>query len=346
MRQRLLLAVALLASTALARPVAADPPAVDNRSSSSPAHQTPVPAVLSSGRVEPSAGSWRTWVIPSGKQYRLPPPPTADESRSEIEQLRALAGRRDAMMLDRIGYWDTGAPSYRWNLILIDEMVGKGAPANIAYRALSVLHIALDDAMVAAWDSKYAYARPHPSELDTQLRTAIPVPRSPSYPAEHAVAAGAAATVLEYLYPKQAEAFHAMGEAAATSRLFAGVAYPSDVAAGLELGRRVAAKVVERAAADGSAAPWSGTVPTGPGRWNGTNPVLPQAATWRTWVLERPDEFRPTPPSPYDSAEQRTELAELRDYPRTRLTNANAGFWEFADGGLRRTNSGAANWPG
>src|SRR3954453_4847856 len=74
MRQRLLLAVALLASTALALPVAADPPAVDNRSSSSPAHQTPVPAVLSSGRVEPSAGSWRTWVIPSGKQYRLPPP--------------------------------------------------------------------------------------------------------------------------------------------------------------------------------------------------------------------------------------------------------------------------------
>jgi PAP2 superfamily len=144
-------------------------------------------------------------------------------------------------------------------------MVRKGTPANIAYRALSALDIAIDEAMVAAWDSKYAYARPHPSTLDPELWTAIPIPTGPSYPAAHAVAAGAAAAVLEYLYPKQAEAFRAMSEEAATSRLLAGVAYPSDVAAGLELGRRVAAKVVERAAADGSDAPWTGTVPVGPG---------------------------------------------------------------------------------
>ena len=215
-------------------------------------------------------------------------------------------------------------------------MVRKGIPANIAYRALSVLHIAIDDAMIAAWDSKYAHVRPHPSELDTALRTAIPTPPGPSYPAEHAVAAGAAAAVLGYLYPQQAEAFHVLGEEAATSRLLAGVAYPSDVAAGLELGRKVAAKVIERAAADGSAASWTGTVPTGPGRWTGSNPILPQAANWRTWVLERPDEFRPAPPSAYDSPERRAELAELRDYRRTPKSNADAGFWEFAVGGLRQ----------
>ena len=28
-------------------------------------------------QTEPQAGEWKTWVIPSGKAYRLPPPPDA-----------------------------------------------------------------------------------------------------------------------------------------------------------------------------------------------------------------------------------------------------------------------------
>ena len=27
------------------------------------------------GSIEPNAGKWRTWVISSGKDYRVPPPP-------------------------------------------------------------------------------------------------------------------------------------------------------------------------------------------------------------------------------------------------------------------------------
>jgi membrane-associated phospholipid phosphatase len=313
------------------------PVAVPARATNPPsgANQAAI-GVLPPGPVEPGAGAWRTWVVSSGSQFRLPPPPDADATLGEIEQLKALAGRRDQAMLARIGYWDAGAPSYRWDQILTNEMVRNGTPANIAYRNLSVLHIAICDAMIAAWDSKYAHARPHPSEMNPDLRSAIPNPPSPSYPSEHAVAAGAAAAVLGYLYPQRAEAFRVLGEEAAASRLAAGVAFPSDVAAGLDLGRQVAAAVIERAAADGSAAPWAGTVPTGPGLWTGSNPILPQAATWRTWVMERPDEFRPPPPSAYDSAERRAELAELRDYRRTPLSNANVGFWEFAVGGLRQ----------
>ncbi len=321
MRRRPLLASALPAAAALALPVAADPA---------------VPTLASPGPVEPGAGTWRCFVIASGREYRLPPPPDADASREEIAQLKALAARRDAAALDRVLYWDTGAPSYRWNQILIEAMVLNGTAANMAYRNLSVLHVAIYDAMIAAWDSKYAYSRPHPSALDPGLATAIADPPSPSYPSEHAVAAGAAAGVLGYLYPQRAEAFRAMAEEAASSRLIACVAFPSDVAAGLALGRQVAAKVIERAANDGSAAPWNGTVPTGPGRWSGTNPVMPQAATWRTWVLDRPDEFRPPPPSAHDSAERRAELSELREYRRTPRSNADAGFWEFAVGGLRQ----------
>jgi hypothetical protein len=64
-------------------------------------------------------------------------------------------------------------------------------PWNYAMRGFAVLHVAIYDAMVAAWDSKYAYNRKRPSEIYGSLATALPNPRSPSYPAEHAVAAGA-----------------------------------------------------------------------------------------------------------------------------------------------------------
>ena len=43
----------------------------------------------------------------------------------------------------------------------------------------------------------------------------------------------------------------------------AGLQVPSDHFAGLELGRRVASRVIEIAKADGSDAVWTGTVPTG-----------------------------------------------------------------------------------
>jgi hypothetical protein len=102
-----------------------------------------------------------------------------------------------------------------------------------------------------------------------------------------------------------------------------------------ELGRRVAARVIERGRADGSDAKWTGSVPTGPGKWNGTNPILPQMATWKTWVLASASEFRSPPPIAHDSPEKAAELAELKTFQRTPKTNAAAYFWEYAAGGLR-----------
>src|SRR5262249_37859809 len=154
-------------------------------------------------------------------------------------------------------------------------------------------------ATIAAWDSKYVYNRSRPSRFDRRLSTVIPNPQSPSYPSEHAVVAGAASEVLAYLFPEQASSFREKAAEATRSRLLAGVQYPSDVRAGLELGRAVAALVVDWARQDGSDAVWTGKVPTGPCRWRsetGTPPILPLAGTWRTWVLESGRQLRPGPP--------------------------------------------------
>jgi membrane-associated phospholipid phosphatase len=121
---------------------------------------------------------------------------------------------------------------------------------------------------------------------------------------------------------------------AAKSRVIAGVEYPSDAEAGLDLGRQVAARAIERAKQDGSDLKWTGTVPSGAGKWQGTNPINPAAATWKSWSLKTPDEFRPPPPPEYDSAATLAELAELKSFARTPRTNSIAVYWETF-GGVR-----------
>src|SRR6266699_3420591 len=111
-------------------------------------------------------------------------------------------------------------------------------------------------------EAKYVYNRQRPIERDHRLPTALPVPNSPSYPSEHAAAAQAAATVLAYFLPAEAQSFQTMAEQAGWSRVLAGVQYPSGYYAGLDLGRRVAETVIAQADTDGSASPWTGTVPT------------------------------------------------------------------------------------
>ncbi len=287
------------------------------------------------GMVEPKAGTWKTWIIPSGAALRPAAPPDQAATQAEIRQLKDIARHRDAAAMDVMTYWDTGAPSYRWNEIAVNEALKNALSWNFAGRHLALLNVAVYDAMVAAWDAKYAYKRQRPSQVDKSLSTALPNPRSPSYPSEHAVAAGAASEILAYVFPERAQFFRDKAEEAAKSRLVAGVQYPSDVTAGLTLGRQVAALVIERGKLDGSDAKWTGAVPVGPGKWNGTNPILPQMATWKPWVLSSPSEFRPPPPIPYDSPEKAAELAEIKNFPRTPRTNSAALFWEYAAGGLR-----------
>jgi membrane-associated phospholipid phosphatase len=188
---------------------------------------------------------------------------------------------------------------------------------------------------VAAWDAKYAYRRPRPREAHRGLRTAVAVPPTPSYPSEHAAAAGAASEILAYLYPDRGASFTGRAQEAARSRMLAGVNYASDVQAGLALGREVAARVIARGQVDRSERPWAGRIPIGPGKWTGTNPVLPQAAGWRPWVLASADELRPPPPPAHDSPEMATEMDEVRRFGRTAKTSADALFWEHAAGGAR-----------
>jgi membrane-associated phospholipid phosphatase len=280
----------------------------------------------SSPGIEPQAAQWQTWVLASSDELRPAAPPDASVTAAEIAELKTLAVQRDAAAEELVAYWDAGSPSYRWIEIALSQY-SAGPPGPRVSRALSLVNVAIYDAMVAAWEAKYTYNRPRPSQVDSALKTLIDVPDSPSYPSEHAAAAGAASTILAYLFPDKAADFATQAEEAARSRLLAGVQYRSDVEAGLELGRAVAEKVIEWAKADGSDVVWTGEIPTGPGMWNGENPVEPLSGTWRTWVLASGDQLRPPAPPAHDSEQILADLNEIKTITRTFPIIQKATYW-------------------
>ena len=294
--------------------------------------------------IEPNAGSWKTWVISSGKDYRVPPPPDASTTATELSQLRETVGRNDPQISAKIIYWDAGSPGYRW-IELVNERVfaGKPLPAN-PHRIYTYMTMAVHDATIAAWESKYFYNRPRPAESDAALKPVLPTPQSPSYPAEHAVAAGAAATILSYFLPDEASSFEAMAAEEAQSRVQAGLQFPSDASAGLALGRRVAERVIEAAKLDGSDAVWTGTVPTGPCSWQGAKPGNVTLPSWKPIVLTSVSEFRPPAPPDCNSPVITAQKDALKAYSRNFVSNSKAYYWQSPAGLMTGWYDLASKW--
>ena len=141
--------------------------------------------------------------------------------------------------------------------------------------------------------------------------------------------------MLAYFFPNEAASFESLSEEAGKSQLYAGLQFPSDYYAGLELGKKVAARVIEAAKADGSDAVWTGTVPTGKCMWVGTNPANVTATTWKPFLLSSPSEFRPAAPPACDSAQMAAEVAEVKNFPRSPAafaTNERAMYWQNPEG--------------
>src|SRR5258708_4785697 len=130
-------------------------------------------SLQASDQIEPTAGNWKTWVISSGKDYRAPPPPGPAASEAELRSLVDLISRNDAQTHQQIAYWDAGAPAYRW-IDLISARVLSATPTTpYAHRVYAYVALAMYDATVATWESKYYYNRKRPSEVFRKVSTAL-----------------------------------------------------------------------------------------------------------------------------------------------------------------------------
>src|SRR3712207_2436101 len=217
--------------------------------------------------------TWRTWLLESVDELR--PAAPSDPTSTEIDELLDYQSRRTDETTATVAQWGSGPAVIPWvelGVALADEF-GLSGPRDS--RAQALLRTALYDTVLATLDAQSADAREAPTVADPSLTPMEGVTTDgPSFPSLHAAVAGAASTVLTYLFPDaEPGRFETLAEEAATSRLWAGANYPSDVEAGLALGQAIGERAVARGKADGSDAKWDGSDRlTGEGTWEPTPP--------------------------------------------------------------------------
>ena len=157
-------------------------------------------------------------------------------------------------------------------------------------------------------------------------------------PAIRGAVAGATAVVLRYLFPADSVLIESVVRAAEAplSEAQRAVFRQAELA-----GRGVGTKVVARASVDRFNATWTGTVPTGPGKWSSlavppAPPLLPLGGAVIPFFMTSGAQFRAPPPPVFDSPAFREALAEVRRISDTRTPTQDslAKFWAISTGGL------------
>jgi membrane-associated phospholipid phosphatase len=146
----------------------------------------------------------------------------------------------------------TPAPPGHWNFIAAPYIKEAQFSEVRAARAFALLNMALHDAAVGCWDTKFAYFNPRLSQLDPEIKTVIGLPNSPSYTSGHSTFSSAAAEVLSYLFPSDTALFNEQKDEASISRMYGGIHYRSDIEMGKEHGKRIAGYTVRFARLDGA----------------------------------------------------------------------------------------------
>jgi hypothetical protein len=205
-------------------------------------------------------GKVRAWMMtPTDIANERPAPPP---STSSAEMMRDLAEVKDVVenltseQLAIAQRWNDGASTYtppgHWNDIAAEYVRDARTSEVRAARVFALLNMAMHDAAVACWESKFAWFNPRPSQLDPSIKTKIGLPNFPSYTSGHSTFSAAAATVLSYLFPSGAASFDAMKDEAAISRLYAAIHYRSDIEAGKGHGERIGGYTLAFARTDGA----------------------------------------------------------------------------------------------
>jgi membrane-associated phospholipid phosphatase len=203
--------------------------------------------------VTPLAGSWKPWVLSSGSQFRLPAPPAADSPDFQAQVAGVKNFARTNTTNHSAWFWQ---PSFinPWldtvNAEIFQNHLDSNAPR--AARVYALEAIAQHDATIACWDTKYSYLELRPPMADSTIVPLFGLPQHPGFPSGHACASGAAAAVMSYLFPNDAQAFAAMAQDAGNSTFYAAIHTMFDVTQGLALGGQAGQQIVQHAQTDGA----------------------------------------------------------------------------------------------
>ena len=208
----------------------------------------------------PVFGQVQGWMMSSSDiaRNRPGPPPSTSSAQmaADLQSVRSAVNNITPDQLATVYKWADGVstptPPGHWNAIAVPYIVAARMSEVRTARVFALLDMAMHDAAVSCWDTKYAYFNPRPSQLDPSIKTWTGLPNFPSYVSGHSVFSAAASDVLSYLFPDGTAYFSSQAQEAAMSRLYGGLHYPTDITVGLAQGQRVGDFTVHFARADGA----------------------------------------------------------------------------------------------
>ena len=321
---------------------------------------------LEPSALDPAAGSWRMILLTSPTQISVAAPAavTSAEYAAELDAIKSSQANLTSAQRQAIAYW-SGGGVMRWNQILRELVARYNIPpapndqggypvpdaenpfgdppfpfANPVYaaRAYSYVSAAQYDALKSAWYWKFVYNRLSPARNSNAITAVVPVSDLPSYPSEDAVISAVTVDMLKTLFPAAVKEITLKAAEQRNAAFWSGKATASDLAAGLALGKAVAAVFLTRAAGDGmrtaggSPALWKALADAATARgeiaWISRDiparpPMLPLFGQVRAWNMTPAQIIteRPPPPPSTGSQQMKDELAEVKRTVQN-LTNA------------------------
>lgn len=178
------------------------------------------------------------FVLETGHQFRPAPPPAPGSDRYVRDYLEiadigsATSTTRTATQTQTAQFWVATGPQ-NWNQVVQELTGAPGMNAAKAARAYMILNVAGADAMIAAWDTKFAYGEWRPltairstlddgssaTVTDPNWTPLITTPRFPDYICGHSTYAGAVERVLTGMFGRHP------GEISITSASAGGVTH-------------------------------------------------------------------------------------------------------------------------
>jgi hypothetical protein len=185
-----------------------------------------------------------------------PPPTSSDEMKQATQDAYNTVKNATKAQLDQVQFWADGAGTYtppgHWNDIAATDFIAQNYSEVRWARNMALLNMAEMDAAISCWDIKYFYFNPRPTQMDPSIKTLTGIPNFPSYVSGHSMFSSAAATILGHIIPARAQAYAALAEQAANSRIYAGIHFGIDCTTGMTVGQNIGNYAVQRAMSDGA----------------------------------------------------------------------------------------------
>ncbi len=206
----------------------------------------------------PLFGKVKMWNVPNVEIVRPGPPPAPGSPQflADVEELKDIADNMTEERRRIANWWQDGLGSYtppgHWNRFAKEFIIKYKMNPLRSARVFAYMNMAIMDGGISCWDTKYYYHYPRPIQTIPGFKTILGTPNFPSYTSGHSVFSSAAAEVLAYIFPAEAQICRAWAEEAALSRVYGGIHYRFDAEVGIEQGENIAQYTIDVAKSDGA----------------------------------------------------------------------------------------------